>query len=79
VCRRRAAGDSAAARDPFTDAGHDYPPTAQNAQRQGVVIGRNIAADLGRGTPRPYRHRNLGLVADRGEGPPPWPARRACR
>jgi NADH dehydrogenase len=61
-----AAGDSAAARDPFSDADHDYPPTAQNAQRQGVVIGRNIAADLGHGTPRPYRHRDLGLVADLG-------------
>jgi NADH dehydrogenase len=61
-----AAGDSAAARDPFSEAGHDYPPTAQNAQRQGVVIGRNIAASLGHGTPRPYRHRDLGLVADLG-------------
>src|SRR3954464_4710390 len=61
-----AAGDSAAARDPFSDAGHDYPPTAQNAQRQGVVIGRNIAASLGHGDPRPYRHRDLGLVADLG-------------
>lgn len=61
-----AAGDSAAARDPFSDAGHDYPPTAQNAQRQGVTIGRNIAADLGHGTPRRYRHRDLGLVADLG-------------
>jgi NADH dehydrogenase len=61
-----AAGDSAAARDPFSDAGHDYPPTAQNAQRQGVVIGRNIAASLGHGTPRAYRHRDLGLVADLG-------------
>jgi NADH:quinone reductase (non-electrogenic) len=61
-----AAGDSAAARDPFSDAGRDYPPTAQNAQRQGVVIGRNIAASLGHGTARPYRHRDLGLVADLG-------------
>jgi NADH dehydrogenase len=61
-----AAGDSAAARDPFSEAGHDYPPTAQNAQRQGVVIGRNIAASLGYGDPRPYRHRDLGLVADLG-------------
>jgi NADH dehydrogenase len=61
-----AAGDSAAARDPFSAAGHDYPPTAQNAQRQGVVIGRNIAASLGHGTSRPYRHRDLGLVADLG-------------
>jgi NADH dehydrogenase len=61
-----AAGDSAAARDPFSEAGHDYPPTAQNAQRQGVVIGHNIAASLGHGQPRPYRHRDLGLVADLG-------------
>jgi NADH dehydrogenase len=60
------AGDSAAARDPFAEAGHDYPPTAQNAQRQGVVIGRNIAASLGHGRPRAYRHRDLGLVADLG-------------
>jgi NADH dehydrogenase len=61
-----AAGDSAAARDPFGDSGADYPPTAQHAQRQGVVIGRNIAASLGYGRPRRYRHRDLGLVADLG-------------
>lgn len=61
-----AAGDSAAAPDPYGDGAHDYPPTAQNAQRQGVVIGRNIAASLGHGEPRPFRHRDLGLVADLG-------------
>jgi NADH dehydrogenase len=61
-----AAGDSAAARDPFSATDADYPPTAQHAQRQGVVIGRNIAADLGHGAPRAFRHRDLGLVADLG-------------
>ncbi len=61
-----AAGDSAAARDPFSDSGTDYPPTAQHAQRQGVVIARNVAADLGFGRRRRYRHRDLGLVADLG-------------
>ena len=61
-----AAGDSAAAPDPFSDAGTDYPPTAQHAQRQGVTIGRNIAASLGFGRARRYRHRDLGLVADLG-------------
>jgi NADH:quinone reductase (non-electrogenic) len=61
-----AAGDTAAARDPFSDTGRDYPPTAQHAQRQGVTIGRNIAADLGFGRPRSYRRRDLGLVADLG-------------
>jgi NADH dehydrogenase len=61
-----AAGDSAAARDPFSDGDADYPPTAQHAQRQGVTIGRNIAASLGHGRARSYRHRDLGLVADLG-------------
>ena len=61
-----AAGDTAAARDPFSAAGADYPPTAQHAQRQGVVLGRNVAASLGCGRTRRYRHRDLGLVADLG-------------
>jgi NADH dehydrogenase len=61
-----AAGDTVAARDPFSDTGRAYPPTAQNAQRQGVVIARNIAASLGHGIERSYRHRDLGLVADLG-------------
>jgi NADH dehydrogenase len=50
----------------LSTAGTDFPPTAQNAQRQGVLIGRNLAASLGHGRPRPYRHHDLGLVADLG-------------
>lgn len=42
------------------------PPTAQHAQRQGTALGRNVAASLGFGKSRPYRHRDLGLVADLG-------------
>jgi len=61
-----AAGDSAAARDSYSRKGADYPPTAQHAQRQGTAIGRNVAASLGVGRARPYRHRDLGLVADLG-------------
>jgi NADH:quinone reductase (non-electrogenic) len=61
-----AAGDSAATTDPYGREGRDYPPTAQHAQRQGLVIARNVAASLGVGTPKPYRHRDLGLVADLG-------------
>jgi NADH dehydrogenase len=61
-----AAGDSAATTDPYGHEGRDYPPTAQHAQRQGLVMARNVAASLGVGTPRPYRHRDLGLVADLG-------------
>ncbi len=34
--------------------------------RQATVVARNIGADLGRGTPKPYRHHDLGLVVDLG-------------
>jgi NADH:ubiquinone reductase (H+-translocating) len=65
-----AAGDAAAVPDLAArhDGGAlpDTPPTAQHAQRQGAVLGRNVAADLGVGRPRRYRHRDLGLVADLG-------------
>ena len=61
-----AAGDTAAAQDPFSSVGGDYPPTAQHAQRQGVVLAHNVAASLGWGRARRYRHRDLGLVADLG-------------
>ena len=61
-----AAGDSAAAVDPFDAQGRDHPPTAQHAQRQGTAVARNVAASLGHGSARPYRHRDLGLVADLG-------------
>ena len=66
-----AAGDAAAvpdlAVDPAGDGQRpDTQPTAQHAQRQGTALGRNIAAALGRGAARPYRHPDLGLVADLG-------------
>lgn len=65
-----AAGDAAAvpdlAADPSEDGHPDTPQTAQHAQRQGTVMGRNIAASLGVGRPKAYRHRDLGLVADLG-------------
>ena len=65
-----AAGDAAAVPDltkPVDDGGRPVtPPTAQHAQRQGVALGRNVAASLGVGTARRYRHRDLGLVADLG-------------
>lgn len=41
-------------------------PTAQHAQRQGNVVGYNIAASLGFARAREYRHKDLGLVADLG-------------
>jgi NADH dehydrogenase len=65
-----AAGDAAAVPDLAAGRSGDQPPdtapTAQHAQRQGRVMGRNIAASLGIGRARRYKHRDLGLVADLG-------------
>ncbi|OBF14323.1 NADH dehydrogenase [Mycobacterium sp. ACS4054] len=64
-----AAGDAAAVPD-LTQPGKITPPTAQHATRQGKVLARNVAASLGHGTAKQYKHRNLGLVVDLG----PWHA-----
>jgi NADH dehydrogenase len=40
--------------------------TAQHAQRQGKLVARNVAASLGKGTARPYKHRDLGFLVDLG-------------
>jgi NADH:ubiquinone reductase (H+-translocating) len=71
-----AAGDAAAVPDLTKPVGGDgsgrsdgrpvTPPTAQHAQRQGAALARNVAASLGVGRARPYRHRDLGMVADLG-------------
>ena len=60
-----AAGDAAAVPD-LTDPGSITPPTAQHATRQGKVLARNVAASLGHGTKKLYKHRNMGLVVDLG-------------
>jgi NADH dehydrogenase len=60
-----ACGDAAAVPDPARP-GALTAMTAQHAQRQGRLAGRNVAASLGQGAPRPYRHRNLGFVVDLG-------------
>jgi NADH dehydrogenase len=49
-----AIGDCAAAPDPR---GGLCPPTAQHAVRQGPVAARNIAAELGVGSPSPFEYR----------------------
>jgi NADH dehydrogenase len=64
-----AIGDAAAVAD-LTRPGEFTAPTAQHAERQGRRAARNLAASLGYGTQRPYRHRDLGLVVDLG----PWNA-----
>ena len=60
-----AAGDAAAVPD-VTQPGKITPPTAQHATRQGKVLADNVAASLGRGKKRDYKHRNMGLVVDLG-------------
>jgi NADH dehydrogenase len=59
------AGDAAAVPD-LTQPGRITPPTAQHAIRQGKVLARNVAASLGYGTKKDYRHHNMGLVVDLG-------------
>lgn len=60
-----AAGDAAAVPD-VTQPGKITPPTAQHATRQGKVLARNVAASLGIGKAKQYKHRNMGLVVDLG-------------
>jgi NADH:quinone reductase (non-electrogenic) len=59
------AGDAAAVPD-VTQPGKITPPTAQHATRQGKVLAHNVAASLGYGKTKTYRHRNMGLVVDLG-------------
>ncbi|HEX2133912.1 MAG TPA: NAD(P)/FAD-dependent oxidoreductase [Actinophytocola sp.] len=60
-----AAGDIAAVPD-LTRPGEVTPMTAQHAQRQGRVAGINVAASLGVGEARQYKHHDLGFVVDLG-------------
>ncbi|GAB1326513.1 NAD(P)/FAD-dependent oxidoreductase [Streptomyces sennicomposti] len=60
-----ACGDAAAVPD-LDRPGRFTPMTAQHAWRQGRTAAVNVAASLGAGTPRPYRHRDLGFVVDLG-------------
>ncbi|MDV6262616.1 NAD(P)/FAD-dependent oxidoreductase [Rhodococcoides yunnanense] len=61
-----AIGDAAAVPDLAADPSKPTPPTAQHAQRQGVAVARNVAASMGVGQAHPYKHKDLGLVADLG-------------
>ncbi|WP_041783610.1 NAD(P)/FAD-dependent oxidoreductase [Mycolicibacterium chubuense] len=60
-----AAGDAAAVPD-LTKPGKITPPTAQHATRQGKVLAHNVAASLGFGTKKRYKHKDMGLVVDLG-------------
>ncbi|GHG87337.1 NAD(P)/FAD-dependent oxidoreductase [Streptomyces lanatus] len=60
-----AAGDAAAVPD-LEKPGAYTPMTAQHAWRQGKAVAHNVAASLGLGERRVYRHRDLGFVVDLG-------------
>jgi NADH dehydrogenase len=60
-----ACGDCAAVPD-LTRPGEICGMTAQHAQRQGKQIARNVAATLGKGNARPYKHADLGFLVDLG-------------
>lgn len=62
-----ACGDAAAVPD-ATRPGQVTAMTAQHAQRQGRLAAVNVAATYGRGSRRPYRHRDLGFAVDLGAG-----------
>jgi NADH dehydrogenase len=60
-----ACGDAAAVPD-LTRPGEVTAMTAQHATRQGALAGRNVAASLGHGRKRTYKHHDLGFVVDLG-------------
>lgn len=60
-----AAGDIAAVPD-LTRPGKITAMTAQHAQRQGKQAADNVAASLGHGRTRAYKHHDLGFVVDLG-------------
>ncbi len=60
-----ACGDAAAVPD-LTRPGHITAMTAQHATRQGALAARNVAAALGRGQRRRYKHHDLGFVVELG-------------
>jgi NADH dehydrogenase len=60
-----ACGDCAAVPD-LTRPGKVCGMTAQHAQRQGKLIARNVAATLGKGNAKPYKHADLGFLVDLG-------------
>jgi NADH:ubiquinone reductase (H+-translocating) len=60
-----ACGDCAAVPD-LTRPGQVTGMTAQHAERQGRQVARNVAASLGSGTAKAYRHHDLGFLVDLG-------------
>ncbi len=61
-----ACGDCAAVPDLTRPGGQVCGMTAQHAQRQGKLVARNVAASLGKGEAREYKHHDLGFLVDLG-------------
>lgn len=61
-----ALGDAAAVPDLAKGGDAMCPPTAQHAMRQGRAVAESVIATLRGETPRPYVHKDLGLVVDLG-------------
>src|SRR5215470_9319027 len=61
-----AAGDCAAIPDVRSGAGKFYPPTAQHALREGVVVAKNIEAAILGQPVKPFRFKMLGMLASIG-------------
>jgi NADH dehydrogenase len=61
-----AAGDCAAIPDVKSGTGRFYPPTAQHALRQGVMIAKNIEATILGQPLKPFRFKMLGQLASIG-------------
>jgi NADH dehydrogenase len=61
-----ACGDCAAVPDLTRPGGAICGMTAQHAQRQGKLVARNVAASLGKGEAREYKHHDLGFLVDLG-------------
>src|SRR5215475_10667918 len=61
-----AAGDCAAIPDVRSGTGKFYPPTAQHALREGVVVARNIEAAILGQSLRPFCFKMLGMLASIG-------------
>lgn len=59
-----ALGDCAEIPNPQT--GQPYPPTAQNAAREGKIVAENIAAYLRGGREREFKYKPLGVLASLG-------------
>ncbi len=62
-----AVGDAAAVPDPAVP-GEACPQTAQHALRQGRAVGKNIAAAVKGGEPKPFTYKTKGLVVGLGHG-----------